>query len=185
MSISPSETERQEPTFSESDIAKAVKRIAAGIVVDYDDLSQLVLVGVMNGAVFLLVDLMRELRAQESGELVQMVTARMESYQGTGPEGVQCISLPSLNRIKARDVLIVDDIVNTGATCACLKSKLLEMDANSVKVCTMLYNSSGQKCAVEVDYCGFNVAHPYWIGYGLDYKGVHRSLPYIRMLQNP
>ncbi len=183
MSINISETEKQEPAFTESDIAKAVRKIASKIVDDYDDLSQLVLVGVVDGAVFLLVDLMRELRAQGSGERVQLVTARLESYQGTGPEGVQCISLPSPSRIKARDVLIVDDIVNTGATCACLKSRLVGMGANSVKICAMLYNSSRKRCAVEVDYYGFKVPHPYWVGYGLDYKGTDRILPYIRMLQ--
>ena len=74
--------EKQENTFSESDIAKAVKRIAASVVSDYDDLSQLVLVGVMDGAVFLLVDLMRELREQESGERIQMATARNEELPG-------------------------------------------------------------------------------------------------------
>lgn len=177
--------EKQENTFSESDIAKAVKGIAASVVSDYDDLSQLVLVGVMDGAVFLLVDLMRELREQESGERIQMATARMESYQGIGPKGVRCISLPLPSHIKKRDVLIVDDIVNTGATCACLKSKLVEMGANSVKICAMLCNSSGKKCAVEVDYYGFKVPHPFWVGYGLDYKGMDRNLPYIRILQYP
>ena len=177
--------EKQEPTFSQVDIAKVVKRIAASVVSDYDDLSQLVLVGVMDGAVFLLVDLMRELRAQESGQLVQMVTARMESYRGTGPEGVQCISLPSPKCIKARDVLIVDDIVNTGETSACLKSRLVEMGASSVKICAMLYNSSGKKYAVEVDYYGFEVPHMRWVGYGLDFNGMYRNLPYIRELQYP
>ena len=112
--------------FSESAIAKAVKQIAASIVSDYDDLSQLVLVGVMNGSVFFLHDLIQELREQESGECVQEVTARMESYKGIGPKGVRCISLPSPSDINKRDVLIVDDIVNTGATSACLKSELVE-----------------------------------------------------------
>ena len=87
--------EKQEPTFSESDIAKAVKQIAASVVSDCDDLSQLVLVGAMDGAVFLLGDLMRELEAQGSGERIQETTARMESYQGIGPKGVRCMSLPS------------------------------------------------------------------------------------------
>ena len=116
-----SEMEKQEPIFSESDIAKAVERIAASIGKDYDDLSQLVLVGVMDGAICFLADLMRELRAQTSGERVQMATARLESYQGVGPEGVKCIWLPPQNRIDGRDVLIVEDIVATGETCAFLK----------------------------------------------------------------
>ena len=178
--------EEQEPTFSESAIAKAVERIAASIVSDYCDLSQLVLVGVMDGAVYLLDDLIQELEAQESEERVQKATARMESYKGIGPKGVRCISLPSPSDIKERDVLIVDDIVNTGATCECLKSKLEEMGANSVKICAMLHNSSVKHCAVEVDYSGFQVPHMCWVGYGLDdHNGKYRDLPYIRKLQWP
>ena len=176
--------EKRQPKYSENDIAKAVKRIAAGIVSDYDDLSQLVLVGIMDGAVFLLVDLMRELREHESGKRVQLATARLKSYQGTGPKGgIQCISLPSPSDIKERDVLIVDAIVNTGATSACLRSQLVEMGANSVKICAMLCNTSEKRSAVEVDHCGFKVTHPCWVGYGLDYKGADRNLPYIRVLQ--
>ena len=177
--------ENQEPTFSKSAIAEAVKQIAASIVSDYDDLSQLVLVGVMDGAVYFLRDLIQELREQESGECVQEVTARMKSYKGIGPKGVRCISLPSPSDINERDVLIVDDIVNTGATCACLKSKLVEMGANSVKICAVLYNSSQQHCAVEVDYFGFEVSHMLWVGYGLDANDMYRNLPYIRELQYP
>ena len=183
MSCTASEMEKQEPTFPESAIAKAVKRIAASIVSDYDDLSQLVLVGVMHGAVCLLGDLIQELREQESGGCVQETTARMESYKGIGPEGVQVISLPSPSDIIGRDVLIVDDIVNTGATCASLKLELERMGANSVKICAMLYNSSGKKHAVEVDYFGFKVPHVCWVGYGLDVNGKYRDLPYIREFQ--
>ena len=139
-------------------------------------------VGVMDGAVFLLADLMRELRAQESGECVQVATARLESYQGTGPIGVRCIWLPSQDRIQERDVLIVEDIVATGETCACLKSKLLGMGAKSVKICALLFDSSEQNRAVEVDYSAFEVPHVRWVGYGLDYKGMYRNLPHIRKL---
>ena len=177
--------EKQETVFSEGDIAKAVEGIAASIGNDYDDLSQLVLVGVMDGAVLFLADLMRQLRAQASGERVKMVTARLESYQGTGPEGVKPIWLPSQNHIKGRDVLIVEDIVATGETCAFLKSRLLAFGAKSVKICAMLYHSGGQKCDVEVDYYGFAVTHVCWVGYGLDFKGVDRNLSFIRQLQYP
>ena len=156
--------------------------MAARIVSDYDDLSQLVLVGVMDGAIFFLRDLIQELREKKSGESVQNVTARMESYKGVGPKGVRCISLPSPIDINERDVLIVDDLVNTGATCACLKSRLVKMGAKSVKICAVLYNSGQQHCAVEVDYFGFEVSHMFWVGYGLDVNGMYRDLPYIREL---
>ena len=178
-----SEWEEQELIFSKSDIADAVERIAASIGEDYDDLSRLVLVGVMDGAISFLADLMRVLRAQALGEQVQVATARMESYQGTGLAEPKCIWLPSQDRINARDVLIGEDIVATGATCAYLKPRLLELGAKSVKICSLLDNSNGRKFDVDVDYVGFTVPHVFWVGYGLDFKGMGRNLPFIRMLQ--
>ena len=169
---------------SESDIAKAVKQIAARIGNDYNCLSQLVLVGVMDGAICILVDLMRELRAQASGEQVQVATARLQSYQDKGPEGVKCIWLPSRDRIEGRDALIVDCLVNTGATCKCLKQELIKLGAKSVRICALLDHSDSRKCDVAVDYFEFTVKHPAVVGYGLDYKGAHRNLPYIRQLRD-
>ena len=180
------EMKEQAATFSEIAIARAVKRIATQIGTDYGDLSQLALVGVMDGAIHFLADLMRELRTQPSGELIHITTARLESYQGTGPEGVKCIWLPSQVHIRARNVLIVEDIVNTGATCRYLKLKLLEFGAESVRICSLLDNVCAlNRVDVEVDYAGFKVQDPLWVGHGLDFKGAYRNLPCVRRLKYP
>lgn len=166
--------------FSEGHIAGAVERIAAEIAKDYSNLSQLVLVGVMKGAICFLRDLKRELGAT-TAERIQVATARMETHQGQRCMKPKVIRLPSKNRIKARDLIIVDDIVATGATCALLKEKLMRLGAKSVKICPLLVDSRGQKVNVEIDYYGFKVPHPLMVGYGLDIKGEYRSLPYIKI----
>ena len=63
------------------------------------------------------------------------------------------------------------------------ENQLLALGATSVKICALLYNSSYPKYASEVDYLGFEVTHVFWVGYGLDYKGAYRNLPFIRRLQ--
>ena len=98
--------------ISESEIADAVERVAARIGEDYD-LSELVLVGAMDGAVCFLADLMRAF-----GTPVDVTTARMRRYDGTEAGEIEVTWLPLRDRIQGRDVLIVEGIVDTGATCA-------------------------------------------------------------------
>ena len=167
-----------EPKYSAECIAQRVKRIAAKMERDYD-LSQLVLVGLMDGAIYLLTDLLRELHTYESGSNVQVTTANVKS--GAREDPPICKWLPPKCQIQYRDVVIVDDIVSTGKATTFLKKKLQCMRAKSVKVCSMLYQydpRTGQS-KVAVEYFGFKVPHPCWLGYGLDYKGNYRNLPGI------
>lgn len=177
-----SEKEQQIKRYSGSEIAKEVKRIAVDIDEHYEDLSQLVLVGVMDGAVCFLADLMRELRTHPAGEKVRVTTARMESFTGEGPNVIRCDWLPSACSIERRHVLIVDCMVGTGATCAFLKHQLEALEPLSVKVCVLLDNCRRRKSDLKVDFVGIKAPHPCWVGYGSDYKGKFRNLPYIRLL---
>lgn len=177
------EVKNSEVQLSENCIAKEVKEIAVSICNEYDDLSQLTLVGVMDGAICFLSDLMRELRTCELGKSILVTTARAESYKGTGPKGSKIHYLPSQDCIKGRNVLIVEDLVSKGKTCKIVKTKLKGMGAKSVKICALVHDTHhGQKCHVQVDYCGFKVPHPFWAGYGLDCKDKYRNLPYIKRL---
>ena len=182
------EKEQQITEYSESDIAEAVKGVAADIGKHYGDLSQLVLVGVMDGAVCFLADLMRELRTHQTGEKVRVTTVRMESFTGKGPRVIRCDWLPSACIIKGQEILIVDCMVGTGATCAFLKHQLQALQPHSVKVCALLDNCLRQErheFDLEVDFGWFMAPHPYWKGYGSDYKGKFRNLPKIRSLLVP
>ncbi len=162
--------------FSESQIACAVEEIAAEIGERYD-LSDLVLVGVMDGAVCFLADLMRAF-----GEPVRVTTVRMSSYEGAGPGDIEVMWMPRRERIEGRDVLIVEDIVDTGATCSLLSEGLEALGARSVRICALLDKPSRRTYDVEVDYFGFRVPDVFVVGYGLDYDGAFRNLPAVYAL---
>ena len=118
--------------ISESRIADAVEEVAGRVSRDYD-LSKVVLVGAMDGAVCFLSDLMRAF-----GEPVDVTTVRMRRYDGTEGGAVTVSWLPLRDRIEGREVLIVEGIVDTGETCAVLSQRLLELGAASINVCALL-----------------------------------------------
>ncbi len=163
---------------SERDIASAVERIAARICGDYDP-SGLVLVGAMDGAVCFLADLMRSFRAP-----VDVTTARMRRYEGTEGGETAVGWLPPRDRIEGRDVLIVDGIVDTGATCAALAQELSGLGAASVGVCALLDKPSRRSHEVEAAYSEFEVPDVFVVGYGLDYNGAYRNLRDVYALED-
>ena len=159
-----------EVLISESEIAQAVAELAVEISEDYD-LSELVLVGAMDGAVCFLADLMRAFPQN-----VDVTTARMRSYQGAEAGEVITGWLPMQERIEGRHALIVEGIVDTGATCAALADGLSGLGAASVNVCTLLDKPSRRTHDIEAGYIGFDVPNVFVVGYGLDYDGAYRNL---------
>ncbi len=163
--------------ISESEIARATARIVREILQDYGD-SDTVLVGVMDGAICFLSDLMRAFPHP-----VEVVTTRISSYEGTEPdENISIDWLPPRERIRGKHTLIVEDIVDTGATITALADSLAELGAASVNLCALLDKPSRRKHDVDVTYTGFNVPDVFVVGYGLDYNGKFRNLPHIREL---
>ena len=163
--------------ISESEIAGAVTDLAGRIGRDYD-LSDMVLVGAMDGAVCFLADLMRAL----SGP-VDVTTARMRRYEGSEGGEVRVTWLPLRDRIQGRDVLIVEGIVDTGETCALLGQRLLDLGAHSVRVCALLDKPSRRTNEVRTAYRGFDVPNVFVVGYGMDYHGAYRSLRDVHVLE--
>jgi hypoxanthine phosphoribosyltransferase len=163
--------------ISESEIADAVERVAARIGEDYD-LSELVLVGAMDGAVCFLADLMRAF-----GAPVDVTTARMRRYDGTEAGEIEVTWLPLRDRIQGRDVLIVEGIVDTGATCALLAQRLSDLGAESVQVCALLDKPSRRTHEVRAAYRGFDVPDVFVVGYGMDYDGAYRNLRNVHVLE--
>ncbi len=162
---------------SESEIAHAIAQVAEEIIEDYGD-SDLVLVGVMDGAICFLADLIRAFPRS-----VDVVTARVSSYDGAESGGEVNIDwLPTRERIEGRHALIVEDIVDTGATIAALTDRLAALGAASVNVCALLDKPARRKHGVEVTYAGFDVPNVFVVGYGLDYNGEFRNLRDIREL---
>ncbi len=162
---------------SESEIAQAIAQIAEKIVEDYGD-ADLVIIGVMDGAVCFLSDLIRAFPRS-----VNVVTARMSSYDGSESSGEVNIGwLPTREKIAGRHALIVEDIVDTGATIAALTDSLTALGAASVNVCALLDKPARRKHDVEVTYVGFDLPNVFVVGYGLDYNGEFRNLRDVREL---
>ena len=161
---------------SETQISEAITRLSSEIARDYD-LSNLVLVGVMDGAVPFLADLMRSFE-----ESVTVTTARIRSYYGTTGGQLIIDSLPLRDRIDGRDVLIVEDILDSGATCELFSRKLMDLGASSVKICALLDKTSQRTHNVKAAYRGFEIPNVFVVGYGLDYDGSHRNLRNVHEL---
>ena len=165
-----------EVLVSESDIAHAIPDIVLEILDDYGDAEPL-LVGVMDGAVCFLADLMRAFPHS-----MDVVTAHASSYDGTEPGRVTVDWLPPRDRVEGRDVIIVEDIVDSGATAILMRENLTALGALSVEVCALLDKPSRRTYDIEVAYAGFDLPDVFVVGYGLDYKGEYRNLPDVREL---
>lgn len=163
------------PLFSEEQIQARVKEVAQIINSHYGE-QELYVIGVLKGAVMFAADLVKSLTMP-----VQMEFIRLSSYGSStvssGKVRAVDISLPDLND---KNVLIIEDIVDTGLTA---KFLLDFIDNNfrtkSTKFCSLLDKKCCRKTEIEADYVGFEVDDKFVIGYGLDYDGQFRNLPYI------
>ena len=163
---------------SEEEIAQRVIELGAQISADYDG-KEIVLVGVLNGAVTFLADLMRQISVPISMDLVAI--SSYGSYTSTS--GVVRIMKDLDQCVESQHVLIVEDIVDTGLTLNYLVEYMRARNPASVKVVAMLSKPSRHKVKVNVDYLGFTVPDEFVVGYGLDYARRYRNLPCIGVLK--
>ena len=162
---------------SEDDLHKRMKELAAQITSDYKD-RDLLLIGVLKGAVMAMADLSRYIQRH-----VDMDWMAVSSYgSGTKSSGVVRI-LKDLDRdITGREVLIIEDIVDTGLTLSWLRSNLESRGAKSVEILTVLRKPTAAKVEVNVKYVGFDIPPDFVIGYGLDFDEKYRNQPFIAVL---
>ncbi|HEX2950621.1 MAG TPA: hypoxanthine phosphoribosyltransferase [Armatimonadota bacterium] len=164
--------------YTEEQIAQRVEELGAQISKDYEGKS-IVLVGVLNGAVTFLADLMRKISVPVSMDLVAI--SSYGSYTSTS--GVVRIMKDLDESVESKHVLIVEDIVDTGLTLNYLVDYMRSRNPASVKVVAMLSKPSRHKVKVHVDYLGFTVPDEFVIGYGLDFAQRYRNLPCIGVLK--
>ena len=163
---------------AEKEIAARVAELGRAIARDYAETS-LVLVGVLQGAIPFVADLMRAIAIDLTIDFV-----RTSSY-GSGTESsgtVRLVADLSVD-IADRHVLIVDDIVDTGHTLAALKRALETRRPRSVRTCVLLDKTGRRQTEVTVDYAGFTIPNVFVVGYGLDFDGLYRNLPYVATLE--
>lgn len=162
---------------TEAELKERLAQLAREIEADYGDQPPL-LVGVLKGAVMVMADLARELRFH-----AQMDWMAVSSYgAGTKSSGVVRILKDLDADISGRDVLIVEDIIDSGLTLSWLKENLESRGAKSVRICTMLRKPEALKVEVDVAYVGFDIPVEFVVGYGLDYAEDYRNLRDVAVL---
>ena len=168
-----------ETLVTAEDLECRVSELAAEISRDYAG-KDLVLVGVLKGAVFFLSDLMRQLEIP-----VEVDFMAVASYgSATKSSGVVRILKDLDASIEGRDVLIVEDIVDSGLTLQYLLRNLNGRNPSSLEVCALLIKPERQKVDLPTRYVGFEIPNRFAIGYGLDHAEQYRNLPYVAALKD-
>ena len=165
--------------ISEENLQARIQELADKVSKDYADTEEdLLLICVLKGAVYFLTDFARALSIPSQIEFMAV-----SSYgNSTSSSGVVRI-LKDLDReIENRDVLIVEDIIDSGLTLSWLLTNLKSRGAASVEVCTMLRKPEAAKVDIDVKYVGFDVPNEFVIGYGLDYAERYRNVPFVATL---
>ena len=159
------------------DLEHRVRELAAEISRDYAD-RELLLIGVLKGAVFFLADLMRHLDVECEVDFMAV-----SSYgASTDSSGVVRILKDLDAPIEGRDVLIVEDIVDSGLTLSYLFRMLRARGPASLEVCALLTKPERREIDLPIRYVGFEIPNRFAIGYGLDYAERYRNLPYVAVL---
>ena len=166
-----------EVLLSEAEIHARIAELCREIERDYEG-RDLLLVGVLKGAVMVMADVSRELRRH-----IEMDWMAVSSYgAGTQSSGVVRILKDLDTDLTGRDVLIVEDIIDSGLTLSWLRENLESRGAASVEICALLRKPAAAKVDVDVKYAGFEIPNDFVVGYGLDYAEKYRNLRAVGIL---
>ena len=167
--------------ITEEQIRDAVKRIAAEITEDHKNSDkQLLIVCILKGSLPFTADLLKEIKLPCVLDFMK-VSSYGSGTVSSGQVKIQCDL--SVETLENYDVVVIEDIIDTGHTLSNLLVHLKNRNAHSVKLCALLDKPDRRLVDVKVDYCGYRVPDEFVIGYGLDYNEVYRNLPYIGVLK--
>ncbi len=165
------------PLFSRERIQSEIERLASEIRSDYGN-AELLLVGVLKGSFLFVADLARAVGSPATIDFV-----RLASYgSATKSSGIVEFRQDLEQSIKGRDVIIVEDIVDSGYTLEALQQKLLMRQPRSLRVCTLIDKRARRDVEIEADYVGISIEDGFIVGYGLDYNERYRELSAIYTL---
>jgi len=164
---------RKELAIAKTDIAKRIKELGAAITKDCSG-GQLLVIGILNGAFMFLADLVREITLE-----IEIDFIRVSSYgMGTTPGALRFTKDIELD-IQGKDILVVEDIIDTGRTLAFLRQAFEDRGAHSVRFCALIDKKERREVDVPVDYVGFEVQGGFLVGFGLDCREQYRHFPEI------
>ena len=164
--------------YTEEEIAQRIKDMGAQMYEDFKGRDPL-FVSVLRGAFIFMADIVRACQVKSDVEFIAV-----SSYgSGTSSSGVVQITHDIQQDISGRELIIIEDILDSGNTLSFLKQYFMTKGAKSVTICTLLDKPSRRTKAITADYIGFEVPDEFVVGYGLDYAQKYRNLPYIGVLK--
>ncbi|MDQ3586549.1 MAG: hypoxanthine phosphoribosyltransferase [Acidobacteriota bacterium] len=169
-----------EPLFTGEQIQARITEMGAQIARDYEGRNPLLL-GVLKGACIFLSDLARAIDLRLGIEFMAISSYGALTRSSGEVKIVKDLDVP----IEGRDILVVEDIIDTGLTLSYLMANLRSRGAASVKLAALLNKKERRLREVQIDYLGFDIPDAFVVGYGLDFAERYRNLPFIAMLKNP
>ncbi len=163
--------------INKSKLEKRIEEMGKQITKDYEG-KDLVLVGILKGSVMFMTELAKNIKRSVALDFMDV-----SSYEGTESTGKIRINKDVRDSIEGKDVIIVEDIIDTGRTLTYVKEYLAQKNPKSIKIATMLSKPSRRVLELNVDYIGFAIEDKFVVGYGLDYNEKYRNLPYIGYIE--
>ncbi|EGC83074.1 hypoxanthine phosphoribosyltransferase [Anaerococcus hydrogenalis] len=165
--------------IDEESLNKRIKKLANQVNEYYEDKNELVLVGILKGSIMFMAQLAKSIKINCTLEFMDV-----SSYEdGTESSGNVKIIKDLDTDISGKEVLIVEDIIDTGRTLDALRHSLIKRGANSVKIITLLDKPERRVIEIKPDWTGFKIPNEFVVGYGLDYQQKYRNLPFIGVLK--
>lgn len=162
-----------EKLISKEQLDKRIQELADEISNDYGN-KEIVAVCVLKGAVIFTVDLTKKIKSNVRYEFIEV-----SSYDGTNSTGKIKLNKDISDAIEGKDVLIIEDIIDSGTTLSYLREHLLSKNPKSLKICTLIDKKANRVVDVPVDYNGFTIEDKFIVGYGFDYNQDYRNLDSI------
>lgn len=166
----------KEILYTQEEIVEKCKELAKQITNDYND-KEVILVGLLKGSVPFLAELSKYIELDVTFDYMDV-----SSYEGVESRTI-AIKKDLDQDVKGNDILLVEDILDTGKTLTTVKAMLEERGANSVEIVTMLDKKEGRTYPIEAKYVGFEIPNAFVIGFGLDFNEKYRQLPYVGILK--
>ena len=164
--------------ISEPELQKRIGEIADQITKDYNG-QDVTFICILKGSIFFTVELSKKLPCDVNFEFI-----RVSSYRGENSTGQIELKVDLQGDIKGKDVIVIEDIVDTGRTLSYLKEYLKTKEPKSIKICALLDKKERRVCELNADYVGFDIPDKFVVGYGLDVDEKYRNLPYVGYFEN-
>ena len=163
--------------INKSKLQKRIKELARKIERDYEG-KDIIFIGLLKGSVIFMAELAKNIKNDIALDFMDV-----SSYDGTESTGNVKINKDIRDSIEGKDIIIVEDIIDTGRTLTYVLEYLKKKNPNSIKIATMLSKPSRRIMELNVDYIGFAIEDKFIVGYGLDYNEKYRNLPYIGYIE--